>query len=479
MESPQIAEKSNLQLLDQTFKSQKENSYLLRTEPLKNRLVKLKKLQNWIESNRDTIQHAVHSDFKKPKTEVDISEIFPIISELKHTISHLKSWAKPKKVDAPISYLGTTSYVQYEPKGVCLVISPWNYPFSLCLGPMISAIAAGNTVMIKPSEMTPHTSALIDTMVGELFEEKDVAVFQGGVDVSKALLEKPFDHIFFTGSPAVGKIVMSAASNHLSSITLELGGKSPTIIDKSASISDTAEKVAWGKFLNCGQTCVAPDYLLIEESIKDKFIETLKTFIQKQFDSKLKGFDKSPDYTRIVNSKHYKRISHLIEDALDSGANLEMGGNLNSEDNFIPPTILSNVSPNALMMEEEIFGPVLPVVTYKNIDEAIEIINSKPKPLALYFFGKNKSNRKKVLTQTSSGGACINDCVLQFSHTNLPFGGVNNSGIGKSHGKYGFLSFSNEKGVLKQRIGLTGIKSLYPPYTNKVKMMVKAMLKFL
>jgi len=479
MELSQTAEQTDLEALNKIFDQQKENSLQLRSEPIKQRLIKLKKLQSWIENNRDSIQHAVHSDFKKPKTEVDITEIFPLISELKHTISHLREWTKPKKIDAPLSYLGTTSQVQYEPKGVCLVISPWNYPFSLGVGPLVSALAAGNTVMMKPSEMTPNTSQLIDTMIGELFEEKDVAVFQGGIEVSQALLKKPFDHIFFTGSPTVGKIIMSSAAEHLSSVTLELGGKSPTIIDKTANISDTAEKIAWGKFLNCGQTCVAPDYILIEESIKDKFIETLKAYIQKQYDSNLEGFDKSTDYTRIVNNKHFKRISHLIEDSLESGATLEMGGTLQSDGNFIPPTILSNVSSDSKVMEEEIFGPVLPIITYTEIDEAIAMINSKPKPLALYFFGRNKSVRKKVLSNTSSGGACINDCVLQFSHTNLPFGGVNNSGIGKSHGKYGFQSFSNEKGVLKQRVGVTGIKSLYPPYNRKVKMVIKAMLKFL
>jgi len=478
MKEEQINTEVDTQTFKDVFENQKSKSLQLREEKIKLRIHRLKRLQLWIEKNREAIQHAVHSDFQKPKCEVDVSEIYPIISEIKHAIKHLREWSKPKKVDAPLTYIGSTSYIQYEPKGTSLILSPWNYPFNLAIGPLISALAAGNTAILKPSEMTPHTSALIDTMVGEIYPEDEVAVFQGGIETSQALLDLPFDHIFFTGSPAVGKKIMAAASKHLSSITLELGGKSPVIIDQTAQLKDAAEKIAWGKFLNNGQTCLAPDYILIEEGIKDKFIDHLKSATQSQFDRELAGFDKSPDYARIVNEKHFNRINELIQDAMDKGAKLEMGGTADKTTNFIPPTILSELSDDSLIMEEEIFGPVLPVLTFKSLDKAIEIVNSKPKPLALYYFGRSKKNSKQVLKQTSSGGACVNDCVLQFSHTNLPFGGVNNSGIGKSHGYHGFIAFSNEKPVLKQRVGFTPSKTIYPPYTKRVSKLVDAMIKY-
>lgn len=478
MDTAEIEIKADKSRIEQVFNAQRARSLVLRTENIKQRLVRLKKLQQWIEKNRDAIRTAVYNDFRKPKTEVDISEIYPVTAEIKHTITHLKRWAKPKKVDAPLTYLGSTSYVQYEPKGVCLIISPWNYPFNLAIGPLVSAIAAGNTAIIKPSEITPNTSELIDTLVGELFPEDEVAVIQGGIDTSTHLLSIPFDHIFFTGSPAVGKIVMQAASKHLTSVTLELGGKSPVVVDESASLNDAAEKIAWGKLLNNGQTCVAPDYLLISEKVTDRFLPLLKRAMEKQFDHKKKGFQSSSDYTRIVNDKHFERINDLIKDAIDKGGDLFMGGEVDAADRYIAPTIITHLPEDARLMEEEIFGPILPVVTFSNLDEALKIINAKPKALSLYYFGKSGKNRKRILLETSSGGTCINDCVLQFSHNNLPFGGVNNSGLGKSHGHYGFLAFSNEKAVLKQRVGLTSTKTIYPPYTKAVQKLVDSMIKY-
>lgn len=471
-------DQTSINYISEVFEAQKEKALAQRIEPLSARKLRLKKLSNWILNNRETIKHAVHSDFRKPKTEVDVSEIFPLMAEIKHASSHLDQWAKPKKVDAPLTYLGSSSHIQYEPKGVSLILSPWNYPFSLAIGPLVSALAAGCTAMLKPSELTPNTSALIEKMVGELYPENEVCVFQGAVETAQELLKLPFDHIFFTGSPAVGKIVMGEAAKNLSSVTLELGGKSPVIIDKTANLKDAAEKVAWGKFLNCGQTCLAPDYLLVHKDNKEAFIDHFKAFVQLQFDKDLQGYHNSPDYARIVNDKHYNRINGLIKEAIDKGAKIEIGGQPDEQENFIPPTVLSNVASDAKLMEEEIFGPVLPVITYSSLDEAITMINQKPKPLALYFFGRSRKNRKQVLAQTSSGGACVNDCVVQFSHHNLPFGGVNNSGIGKSHGYHGFLAFSNEKGVLKQRIGLTASKSIYPPYTATVRRLIDAMIKY-
>lgn len=478
MNEAKLKDPTSIEYIKEIFIAQKQKAQAQRSESISARKLRLKKLSNWILNNRETIKHAVHSDFKKPKTEVDVSEIFPLMAEIKHAASNLSKWAKPKKVDAPLTYLGSSSHIQYEPKGVSLILSPWNYPFSLAIGPLVSALAAGCTAMIKPSELTPNTSALIDKMVGELYPENEVCVFQGAVETAQELLKLPFDHIFFTGSPAVGKIVMGEAAKNLASVTLELGGKSPVIIDETANLKDAAEKVAWGKFLNCGQTCLAPDYLLLHEDKKDAFIDHLKAFIQLQFDKNLQGYQESPDYTRIVNNKHFNRVKGLIDEAIKMGAKLEIGGKSDEKENFIPPTVLSNVDKKTKIMEEEIFGPVLPIITFTSLDDAIILINNKPKPLALYYFGRSRKNRKQVLAQTSSGGACVNDCVVQFSHHNLPFGGVNNSGIGKSHGYHGFLAFSNEKGVLKQRIGLTASKSIYPPYTTNVRRLIDAMIKY-
>jgi aldehyde dehydrogenase (NAD+) len=304
-------------------------------------------------------------------------------------------------------------------------------------------------------------------------------VFEGGQDVSSELLRLPFDHIFFTGSPAVGKVVMKAAAENLTSVTLELGGKSPTIVDKTARIDDAAKRIAFGKFLNNGQTCIAPDYVLVHHEVKDKFVEALKREVLLLFGENSKIDEASSSYSRIVNQRHFKRLSGLIEDSLSTGAKIEMGGVVNEQTNFIHPMILTNVSASSRMMEEEIFGPVLPIVSYSTDDEVIEIINSKPKPLALYVFSHNRGSRNKLLAATSAGSVCINECVIQFTHANLPFGGVNNSGIGKSHGYYGFLEFSNQKPVLQQMSRFSSIEMLYPPFRSKLKQsIVKLMLKY-
>jgi aldehyde dehydrogenase (NAD+) len=464
---------------DTLLHSLKSKVHSQRSEKISSRKERLKKLLHWIEFNDEAIKSALYADFKKPASEVDLSEILPVTSEIKHTLSHLNSWTQLKKVDTPLTLLGSTSHIQYEPKGACLIIAPWNFPFNLAIGPLVSCLAAGNTALIKPSEMTPNTSALIVKMIAELYTPAEVTVVTGGVDVSQALLKLPFDHIFFTGSPQVGKIVMHAAAEHLTSVTLELGGKSPAVIDKTANINDSAEKIAWGKFLNNGQTCIAPDYLLVHESIQDKFLETLKIKVANQFNGNGNGYQNSPDYGRIVGKKHFAHLNDLLKDALSKGADLVMGDNAIEEENHMPPVILKNVAMDTKMMEEEIFGPLLPVISYATLDEALNIINAKPKPLALYYFGRNSKNKKRMLHETSSGGVCINDCVLHFNHMNLPFGGVNNSGIGKSHGYYGFLAFSNEKAVLKQRIGLTSIKMIYPPYSKFTKLVLSIIKKYL
>jgi len=301
---------------------------------------------------------------------------------------------------------------------------------------------------------------------------------EGGPEVSTYLLSFPFDHIFFTGSPAVGKIVMKAAAHHLASVTLELGGKSPTIIDASANLRDSAKRVAFGKFFNNGQTCIAPDYVLIEEKVKEPFLQELKKYVKELFGQEDTLDESSPNYARIVNDKNFQRLNRLLLDAVQKGATLELSGPVNPESRFIHPMILSNVSTDASIMEEEIFGPILPILTFQSVDEVLRIVNRGPKPLALYIFSTNRRFREAILTETSTGGVCINDCVMQFTHPGLPFGGVNNSGIGKSHGRFGFLAFSNEKPVLKQKNGFAAPYLLYPPYKPAMKKVVDILLRW-
>ncbi|MGC4023263.1 MAG: aldehyde dehydrogenase family protein [Cyclobacteriaceae bacterium] len=466
------------QRLTRRLDKQRKRSLKLRTESLNERKNRIRDFGDFLMKNRSRISQAVALDFKKPETESDISELYPVITEIRHTLSNLDKWSAPEKIDAPLTYLGTRSEVRFEPKGVCLIISPWNFPVNLSLGPLISCLAAGNTAIIKPSELTPNTSSLIAQLVKEFFEEDLVTVVEGGQSASELLLELPFDHIFFTGSPAVGKIVMRAAAENLSSVTLELGGKSPVIIDSSANIADSAKRIAFGKFLNNGQTCIAPDYVLVEESVQEKFLEALKKETTKMFGQDGVISEASSNYARIVNRKHFDRLNKMLRDAIDKGAKLEFSGPVNGESNFIHPVILSNVAPESLAMQEEIFGPILPIVPFKSIEQVTYLINGKPKPLALYIFSNRQSFREKILSETSAGSVGINECVLQFSHPNLPFGGVNNSGIGKSHGKYGFLAFSNEKPILKQKRGFAMSYLLHPPYTNFRRKIVGLILKW-
>jgi aldehyde dehydrogenase (NAD+) len=462
----QVAAGSRSRAFSGLFSASRSRSLQLRSEPVSARLTRLKKLRDWVLNNRSRIKGAMYNDFRKPPMEVETSEIFTVVSEVNHAIRNLSSWAKPRLIDAPITYLGTRSTVRYEPKGVCLIIAPWNYPFNLSVGPLISCLAAGNTAILKPSELTPHTSSLVASMAEELFDSSEVTVVEGDASVTQDLLKMPFDHIFFTGSPAVGKIVMKAAAENLSSVTLELGGKSPAIIDSTANLRDAARRIAFGKFINCGQTCIAPDYLLIERGVREEFLKLLSDRINDLFGAGASVTETSAEYGRIVNARHYSRLSRLINDAIEHGARPAIGGTVNESKLFIQPTVLVDVSPDAMMMEEEIFGPVLPIIEVDSAQSAIDIINMKPKPLALYLFSNNRLARAKVLQETSSGAVCINDCVIQFAQPELPFGGVNNSGMGKSHGQAGFMAFSNEKPVIYQKRGLSNAYLFHPPFNG-------------
>lgn len=465
--------------LDSAFDTLKANSLRLREENHSVRKNRLRSLKTWVEKNRIIIQQAVYADFRKPAEEVDLTEIYPVLQEIKHAINNLKKWSRPKKVSTPVTMAGSNGYIHYEPKGICLIIAPWNYPFSLTVGPLVSALAAGNTVILKPSEMTPVTSALIVRLVKECFDEKVVRIFTGDKEVSTLLLEKPFNHIFFTGSPEVGKIVMTAAAKHLSSVTLELGGKSPLIVDDTADLKDVAEKLAWGKFVNTGQTCIAPDYVLCHEQVKSALLAELRSAIERLFMEPGKDIGESCSYARIINHKHFDRLDSMLSDCVDNGAIVVSGGHTDREKLYIAPTVLTDIPDSSLIMDQEIFGPLLPVLSYSRLEKAITFVNSKPKPLAMYLFCGSTKNRNAILKQTSAGGVSINDTLIHFNHPNLPFGGVNNSGIGKGHGYHGFLAFSNEKPVLVQRIGYTSIKLFYPPYNPRIRRMIDLLLKYL
>ncbi len=461
------------------FNLQQSSNNLLNLQSIESRVSKLEKIRNWILENRQQIQEALHQDFKKPAEEVDLSEIYAVLSEIKHALRNIKTWTKPKKVEASVALLGSKSYLYHEPKGVCLIISPWNFPFNLSIGPLVSAIAAGNAVILKPSELTPNSSSLIKTMITSLFEPQEVAVFTGDKKVASQLLGLPFDHIFFTGSPKVGKIVMAKAAKNLSSVTLELGGKSPAVVDANVDLEDAAEKLVWGKFLNCGQTCIAPDYLLVDEQVEEQLLEHMARFIDRFYDADGEGIESSNAYARIITRAHFDRLRGLLEESLNQGAEVEFGGVVEAKHSFFMPTILSNVSVNSSIMKQEIFGPILPVLSYQNLSEALGLINQGTKPLALYIFSKSEDFKQRILQETSSGSVAINDCVVQFMNPNLPFGGVNHSGFGKSHGYSGFQAFSNQKSVFKQRTGLTSVKPLYPPYTDLTRKAIDFLLKYL
>lgn len=466
---------STFQHIDKVFDAQQKNVQRLKNTTTRERIAKLKALKQAIQNSVTDLQKATYNDFRKPPEETDLSEVFIVYKAIDHTCNKLRKWMKPKRAATPKALLGTSSQIVKEAKGVALIIAPWNYPFQLLIDPLIYAVAAGNTAILKPSEMTPHTSAYMKKLVAKVFNEEEVALFEGDAKIAQYLLRKKFDHIFFTGSPALGKIVMRAAAEHLTSVTLELGGKSPTIVDESTNIEDAADKITYGKFLNCGQTCIAPDYLLVHESIKDQLVTSIKNKIHQFYGDNVK---ESPDLTRIVNERHFNRVKSLIEDATKKGAIIATGGETDASQNYIAPTLLDGVTEQMDVMQEEIFGPVLPIVTFKNLQEATGLIQSKEKPLALYIFSKNKANQQFIIQHTSAGGTTINDTLLHITNPHLPFGGVNNSGIGKTHGYYGFEAFSNERAILKQRVGFTGIKLIYPPYNDKVRKYIKMFFKW-
>jgi aldehyde dehydrogenase (NAD+) len=428
------------------------------------RVAQLNKLSQLIKDHEQLILDAVYADLRKPALEAFGSEILITLSEIKFALKHLKTWMKPKKVGTPINLFPSSSYIYAEPLGVVLIVAPWNYPFALTIQPLIGAIAAGNCAILKPSEHTPHTSNAIAKIINDNFDPNFIIAIEGGIETNQALLAEKFDHIFFTGGTAIGKIVMEAAAKHLTPVTLELGGKSPCIVDETCDLEVTAKRIVWGKFYNAGQTCVAPDYLLVQKNIKPLLIEKLVTHVKAFFGV---NPQKSPDLARIVNDRQFDRLVGL----LDEGKVL-IGGNSDKSDHFIAPTLIDAVSPNSKIMAEEIFGPILPILEYDQLSEAIAFVNAHPKPLALYFFSSNKQNQERILQSVSFGGGCFNDMIMHLGNPELPFGGVGHSGMGSYHGKASFDIFSHRKSVLKNSFRFD-LKWRYPPYTMTLESLKK------
>ncbi|MGP4072407.1 aldehyde dehydrogenase [Piscibacillus sp. B03] len=406
------------------------------------RIHQLQKLQEMLNRYEPRIYESLHKDLNKSSYEVLTTEFGFLQQEINYTIKYLREWMQPKKVKTPTSHKGAKSLIYKQPYGVTLIISPWNYPLHLALAPLIGAIAAGNTAIIKPSELTPYTSDLIEEMIEDTFEEKYITVVQGDAEISQQLLEEPFDYIFFTGSVPVGKIVMEKASKQLIPVTLELGGKSPCIVDRDAKIEYTAKRIVWGKFVNAGQTCVAPDYLLIQESIKQKLLDQIKIEVEKMYgENPLQ----SGEYTKIVNDKHFDRITNYLDEG-----NIIYGGETDRTNRLINPTLIDNIDWNSKIMQDEIFGPLLPIMTFNKLDEVYDHVEHSRNPLALYYFSENEKNQEWIVKNLSFGGGCINDTMMHLGNNQLPFGGIGTSGIGKYHGKHSFETFTHEKSILKQ-----------------------------
>ncbi len=425
------------------------------------------------ETNKERLLDALRQDLHKHPVETLLSEIGVVYSNAKYLRRHLKRWMEPRRVSTPLSLMGTRSYVYYEPKGSVLILSPWNYPFNLAVIPVLYAIAAGCTVVLKPSEYSPATSAYMQEMFGTLFAENEVKVVLGEADTAAALTALPFDHIYFTGSPATGKKVMAAAAPNLASVTLELGGKSPCVVGGNVNIKKSACSLAWGKFFNAGQTCIAPDYALVHEKIVTEYVAQLGGAVRHAY-----GEDpqQSESLARIVNEKQFDHLTALLEDALEKGAKVAHGGRHDRTSLYFEPTVLSGVTGEMRVMQEEIFGPLLPVLDYANLNEALSVINGLPKPLAFYIQTEDRSVIKRLLAETSAGGTLVNEFLLGTANPALPFGGVGNSGIGRSYGRHGWLEFTNERAVMERRF--FDLSMAYPPYTDKVRQLVERIYKW-
>ncbi|GAA0108415.1 MULTISPECIES: aldehyde dehydrogenase [Clostridium] len=450
------------------FNSQKEFFYSNKTKDINYRINNLKKLKNLIKENEQYIMDALYKDLRKSNFESYATEIGIVYDELNLHIKNLRKWSKREKRKSPIVHFPAKSYIYKDPYGVTLIIGPFNYPFQLVIAPLIGAISAGNCAIIKPSESTQNIALLLEKIINENFKENYIRVVNplGGKDTVSYLLDLKFDYIFFTGSVRVGKIIMEKASKNLIPVTLELGGKSPCIVDNSAKLGLAAKRIVWGKFLNAGQTCVAPDYILVQKDIKEKLLKELKKELLLQFGSDIKS---SSDFPRIVNKHSLLRLKNYLNDG-----EIYFGGSVDEKDLYLEPTILTNIKENSLIMEEEIFGPILPILEYSSLDEALTYVINKDKPLALYYFSEDSSSIEKVLNSTTSGGVTINDTIIHVASSYLPFGGVGPSGMGAYHGKASFDVFTHKKSVIKRGTFIE-FPIKFAPYNNKINLLKKVM----
>jgi aldehyde dehydrogenase (NAD+) len=449
------------------FDAQVANRWAISSSTAAQRVERLVRLRAAVRERRLELLEAIHGDFGKQAVEAEVTELLPVIEELSVAIRQLKRWMKPRRVGTPLTLLGSRSEVRYEPKGVVLVLAPWNYPFNLALSPVVAALAAGNTVMLRPSEKTPRTARFIRDLLGRLFPENEVAVLVGDRSVADALLELPFDHIVFTGSASVGRKVMAAAARHLTPVTLELGGKSPAIVDETADLDAAAERIGWAKFINAGQTCVAPDYVLVHEAVAPRLEAALRAVIERFYGADEETRLRSPDLASLVDSASAGRLERALKETLARGARVVVGGRVDAVARRMSPTVLADVPDDSAIMAEEIFGPVLPLLTYRDLGEAIRRVQMRQKPLALYVFSTSDRQVEAVLRSTSAGGTCVNNAVLHLANPYLPFGGVGESGMGNYHGHWGFEALSHPRAVLRQGFW-SNIPLLHPPYTAKV-----------
>ncbi|MGW9856316.1 4,4'-diapolycopenoate synthase [Staphylococcus hominis] len=448
--------------IEKQFQESKQFFRTHKTKDIKFRKQQLKLLSKSIKAHETDLLESLKIDLGKGSVEAYATEIGMLLKSIKTARKELKSWSKTKQVDTPLFMFPSKSYIKPEPYGTVLIIGPFNYPVQLLFEPLIGAIAAGNNAIIKPSELTPHVAQVVRKVIEDVFTSDYIAVVEGGIEETQTLINLPFDYIFFTGSENVGRIVYEAASKNLVPVTLELGGKSPVIVDETANIKVASDRISFGKFTNAGQTCVAPDYILVNRKVKNELIQALKQSIEEFYG---KNIQNSPDFGRIVNKKHFNRLSELL--AIHHNEVI-FGGHTDENEQYIEPTILDDITPQSKIMEEEIFGPLLPIIVYDDFNESMDIIQSKSKPLSLYLFSEDENTTNRVLEELSFGGGAINDTLMHLANPNLPFGGVGASGIGEYHGKYSFNTFSHMKSYIFKSTRLDS-SIIYPPYKGKFK----------
>lgn len=464
------------------FEQQRAHQWAVARTSASERIGKLRRLHDAIIANKEAIQQAVWDDLRKSKTEADVAEISALTIQIRYAIRHLRSWMATRHVGGPLALMGTRSAIRYEPKGVCLIISPWNFPILLTLNPLVAAIAAGNCAILKPSEHAPASSALLSSLIAKLFPPEEICVVEGDAAVAQWLTAMPFNHISFTGSPAIAKHVMEAAARNLCSVTLELGGKNPVIVDPSADLDYCAGQLAWINAMNAGQSCVEPDYVLVHRSIHDQLVEKTARATERLYGQTPEARRSSPDLCRLIHERHFQRAKNFLDDAVSRGANVAFGGRMDASERYLEPTLLTQVSDDALLWTDELFCSLLPFRPYDTPEEAIQFTRRFPSPLAFYVFSRNRKHTDYFLSESRAGTTGINDLVLQVINPELPFGGVNNSGIGKSNGHHAFLEFSNSRSVIRQNTIFPLVQSFRPPYDKQpaaVKWLLNSLTRWL